>query len=268
MEKILKKQFIYTLIDPITKEVRYIGKTSNPHDRYKRHLQKCYLDKYDKNTHKSRWIKNLLEISEKPIMNIIDECDDSTVNDLEIYWINEYRKNGYNLTNLSNGGEVGVDWTGRKHTKESIEKISKSKDKYKKPVVEYDLSGNIIGEYESLIKASELTGCHIYLISNCCYKKSYYTVSNRTFRFKGDIFDYVSYNKNIQVNSKSICKYDINGNLITTYDSIRDSALQNDTFKSNISSCCKRKINKKTGKFIVVKGFTYRYFTETNGENL
>ena len=53
MKKNSKTQFIYSLIDPITHEIRYIGKTSNPEDRLKRHLQKCYLNKYDKNTYKS-----------------------------------------------------------------------------------------------------------------------------------------------------------------------------------------------------------------------
>ena len=48
--------FIYTLTDPRTNIVRYIGKTKNIDDRYRRHLQKSYLEKYDKNTYKSNWV--------------------------------------------------------------------------------------------------------------------------------------------------------------------------------------------------------------------
>ncbi|HOE57082.1 MAG TPA: hypothetical protein PLI20_05780, partial [Bacillota bacterium] len=82
-----------------------------------------------------------------------------------------------------------------------------------------DLSGNILNEYSSLTEATTSSGYHIYLISKCCKEKKYYTVGGdkfwsnikngepRTFRYRGDPFDYVPYNKNIQVNSKKICKY-------------------------------------------------------------
>ena len=46
---------------------------------------------------------------------------------------------------------------------------------------------------------------------------------------------------------------------------MRDNDITSD---SNIISCCRRKVNKKTGKFIRVKGFTYRYFDDTNGNNI
>jgi len=280
MEKILKKQFIYSLTDPITNEVRYIGKTNNPKDRYSRHLQKCYLEKYDKNTYKSNWIKSLLKIGEKPIMDIIQECDSSTVNELEIYWINKFKIDGYKLTNLSDGGEFGVDWNGRKHTNLSKDKIHNSKLKYMTPVTHYDINGNILSEYESLMEASRKSGHHIYLISNCCKNKGHYTVGGKhfwrkdnnidptTFRYKGDKFDYIPYNKNIQINSRKICKYDLNGKLLQVYDSMRNAAMDSGSDKANILSCCKRKINKKNGKFIIVKGYTWRYNDETKGEDI
>ena len=46
---------------------------------------------------------------------------------------------------------------------------------------------------------------------------------------------------------------------------MRDNTISTE---SNIFSCCIRKVNKKTGKFIRVKGFTYRYFDDTNGNNI
>ena len=280
MEKNLKIQFIYSLNDPITNEIRYIGKTGNIEDRYKRHLSKCYLDKYDKNTYKSNWIKSLIKIGLKPTINIIQECNIENVNELEIYWINKFKIDGIKLTNLSIGGEFGVDWTGKHHTQESKDKIKKSKEKYRTPVIEYDLSGKILNEYESLMEASDKSGYHIHLISNCCKKKGSYTVGGgkfwralsetlpSVFRYKNDIFDYVPYNKNIQVNSKKVCKYDLSGHIIKIYDSVRSASQDNVVSKSNLTSCCKRKINKKTGKFIIVKGYTWRYYDETLGNNL
>ena len=41
--------FIYTLSDPITNEIRYVGKTKNPSDRLKGHIK----ESYKKNTYKT-----------------------------------------------------------------------------------------------------------------------------------------------------------------------------------------------------------------------
>ena len=255
--------YVYTLSDPRTNVVRYVGKTKQPDDRLRRHMQKSYLEKYDKNTHKSNWIKSLLNEDVKPEMNIIDVGDSDNINELEVYWIEQFRQWGFKLTNLSEGGEVGVDWTGRKHKKSSIEKmINNNPDR--KEVVQYDLNGNIIGEFRSQMEAVRETGCHVYLIGICCKEKKYYTVNNTTFRYKGDEFDYVPYNKNKQINSKPIIKYDLSGNFVNRFDSQRDAARDVGTGHSNIKRCCevKYKTNthgKKTDKPIVVKGFTYRY---------
>ena len=101
------------------------------------------------------------------------------------------------------------------------------------------------------------------LISKCCKEKSYYTVNNTTFRFSTDIFDYVPYNKSIQVSSKKICKYNLSGELVEVYDSIKQAVRDNSIASDgNIISCCRRKVNKKNGEYVVVKGFTYRYFDD------
>lgn len=273
--------FIYKLIDPITNEIRYVGKTKDIEDRYKRHMQNCYLNQYDKNTHKSRWIKQLIRQGLSPIIEVIEECHKLNVNDREIFWIKSLKEQNHPLTNLSLGGEVGVDWNGRKHTTEAINKIKKSKEKYKMPVIQYTLSGEMIAEFESLMDAADKSGHHIHLISRCCHQKKYNTVGAKrfwsdknniekasTFRFKGDKFDYTPYNKHIQINSKKVCKYDLNGKLVSIFDSIRSASVdsnQNKSNKSNITSCCRKKINKRTGEFIKVGNFTYRYYDETNG---
>lgn len=149
---------------------------------------------------------------------------------------------------------------------EMIKDKSKINRKRKK-IVQYDLSGNIINHYNSLLESSKKSGCHIYLISNCCKKKSYYTTKGYTFRYEGDPFDYIPYNKSIQITSRKVCKYDLDGKLINIYDSVKQAAREIKDRDSNIIQCCKKKI-KKNGKFITVKGYTWRYFEETEGENL
>ena len=105
--------YIYALSHPITNEVRYIGKTINIKRRYKQHL-------YDKRTksYKSSWIISLKSLGLKPIMTIIEECNDVNWEDREIYWIQQYD----NLTNTQKGGNGGDDYR-RYIPEESIEKI-------------------------------------------------------------------------------------------------------------------------------------------------
>lgn len=104
--------YIYTLSDPDTNEVRYVGKTINTKRRYKQHL-------YDKRqtSHKHSWITSLKKIGLKPIMIIIEECSSDNWEEREIYWISKYN----NLTNNKLGGNGG-DYK-RTISQESIEKI-------------------------------------------------------------------------------------------------------------------------------------------------
>lgn len=44
----MEKVYIYTLEDPITSEIRYVGKANNMKDRYSNHLNSSR----DKGTHK------------------------------------------------------------------------------------------------------------------------------------------------------------------------------------------------------------------------
>jgi len=92
--------YIYTLSDPRTNQVRYIGKSVNPKVRYLRHLR----DRI--NTHCSRWIAELINRGLKPVMQVIAEVpegEDWQV--VERAWIEWGRIAGWNLTNLTAGGD-------------------------------------------------------------------------------------------------------------------------------------------------------------------
>jgi len=49
----MKNTFIYALKDPITLEIRYIGKSNAPKERYTRHLREA---KNKPNNHRLCWI--------------------------------------------------------------------------------------------------------------------------------------------------------------------------------------------------------------------
>lgn len=117
------KTYIYTLSCPITKEVRYVGKTTNIKRRQYQHFNKK-IAKSIANRHLGSWILNLLNDNKKPIFTIIEEVYENW-SEREIYWITQYD----NLCNLTKGGE-GCRKSCSEETKIKISKaqIGISKD--------------------------------------------------------------------------------------------------------------------------------------------
>lgn len=119
---------IYTLKDPRTDLVRYVGQTIvNPNNRYAQHIYQWKRSK--KLTHVNSWIKELYGLNLKPILEIIeDSINKENLNTREIEAISLYKSCGALLCNHTIGGAGGA---GFKHSKESISKrlisISKSK---------------------------------------------------------------------------------------------------------------------------------------------
>lgn len=94
------KSKIYSLIDPITLKVRYIGVTKNSSNkRLNGHLTE------KSTTHKYYWIKKLKEAGLVPIFNIIEEVPHDQRYDREKYWISVMRSMGCDLVNSTDGGE-------------------------------------------------------------------------------------------------------------------------------------------------------------------
>ena len=95
------KVFIYTLEHPITNEVRYVGKTKNPKMRFHNHCNKLHNEK----THKRNWINNLRKENLRPVMEILDEVEESEWKYWEKFWIEQFRQWGFNLVNHTSGGD-------------------------------------------------------------------------------------------------------------------------------------------------------------------
>jgi len=99
------KVYIYSLNDPDSLSVRYIGKTMNLKKRLSSHIneaKRCKGRRYVLN-----WIKSLLDINKKPIINIIEECTQDNWEEKERYWVDHYRKIIPNLCNNADGGLGG-----------------------------------------------------------------------------------------------------------------------------------------------------------------
>jgi predicted GIY-YIG superfamily endonuclease len=64
--------YIYLLRCPISKKVRYVGSSKNPKTRFKQHLK----DAEKNRTKKQKWILELKNKCEIPIMEIVNKIDD------------------------------------------------------------------------------------------------------------------------------------------------------------------------------------------------
>lgn len=207
--------FIYTLSDPISKEIKYIGKTKNLKDRLQRHMNPCNLKQTWQS--KTKWLKYLKNNNLKPIMELLDIGDENNIDQLEIYWISQFKSWGFNLKNETEGGD-GYNWIGKKHKKESIHKI-KMNHPLRKVICQYNIETNeLISEYDSSYDAANLTGLQRGHICKCCKGiKNYNSVGGYYFRFKDNYFKYESPN-----NRKCTIEQYQNNKLIMIFKSTRE----------------------------------------------
>lgn len=120
----------YTLSDPRTPDnIRYLGKTNQKlARRLDQHISatKRANDGKGSKNHNINWISSLLKEGLKPVMIEIDsyECDKNSKDWIifEKYWISQLRTWGFNITNLTDGGDGNQNQV---FSKESQEKKSK-----------------------------------------------------------------------------------------------------------------------------------------------
>ncbi len=129
MKKIyfVSKYLIYGLAHPITKELRYIGKSMSGMSRPNSHCYSYYLKS---DTYHTNWIKSLLVEGLRPEVVIIQELDSPEfLNQREIYWIKHFKELGYSLTNLTLGGEGQWGFRLSDKTKQKLSQIARLRSK-------------------------------------------------------------------------------------------------------------------------------------------
>jgi len=101
----MEKVYIYCLKDT-EENIRYIGKTTNIKRRLYSHIAEATRSKTNRYVH--NWIKSLLKNKQKPIIEIIEICNESNWIEKEQYWIKYYRNIISNLCNSCDGGTGGM----------------------------------------------------------------------------------------------------------------------------------------------------------------
>lgn len=166
---------VYVLIDPNTNKIRYVGMTKLT----LKHRLGLHMSEKLTTTHKTHWINSLKKKNQSPIIKKIDngETPEETA-EKEVYWINYYLDKGEELTN---------------HITSFAPRPYKSfLNKTAKKVIQYDLEGNKIAEFESAMAAAcALGSCsdNSSIYSICNGNSNKYTYKNYVFRFDDDPFD-------------------------------------------------------------------------------
>lgn len=113
--------FLYTLGDPRTGEVRYLGKSDNPFERLKNHWERRR-----EKTHRGAWIRELERAGLRPAMELLDEVPHMEWQFWEREYIRVFRAIGVSLVNTTSGGDGSDSFRGRSHSPEAKEKIRRA----------------------------------------------------------------------------------------------------------------------------------------------
>lgn len=88
------KRLIYALCCPVTKEIHYIGKSSQGFVRPKQHLSNSHSEKI------SEWVKDLKFLGKSPDIKILKYLDDhEDLDTLERYFVDKHMADGAYLLN-------------------------------------------------------------------------------------------------------------------------------------------------------------------------
>jgi len=214
---------IYKLIDPNTNKIRYVGKTKNLQKRYYHHCSLAVCNK--ENTHRSNWIKSLLKNNQKPVIEIIENCNKDNWQQKEIYWI-KYYSNKYDLCNHTIGGDGGKGFSQYKKFK----------------VYQFNKQGKLLNIFNSTKEASIITNTPFEGIKKCL--RGLYKTSNNYHWSKDKTFKWKKRNHN----AKKVLQYDLNNNFIKEFESISKASKILKIQRNSIKNCCQNK-QKTAGKF-------------------
>lgn len=261
----MEKVFIYTLEDPTTNQIRYVGKANNVEKRFKDHLNSSR----DKGTHKRNWINKLKSGGLKPIIKVIDEVPLNNWQFWEQYWYYQLLSWGYKLLNYTTCGE------GLTFGNQTSFKLGHSAKK----VVALNLDGTFNSEYNSILNASLINNISNSNISSVLSKKTksagkliwlYYDEyinlleddinkiilnvkdtgkkGGKETRFEEG---HTPWNKGLNFTrpGKTVYQYDKNMNLIAEYESCAEAARVINGNQDSISNCCRGK-SKSSANFI------------------
>lgn len=245
---------IYTLKDPLTDEIRYVGKTVNTKRRMYLHIAEAKTSK----THKAKWINKLLDSGTKPILEILDEVLDTDWAFWEEYWISQMKSWGFNLCNLTKGGDGVKIWS--EEMKTNMSKIKKGCKGWNKGVSMSDNTKKLLSESRKGKVSGFKNKTHTIEFKNEKSKQMINYFKNNDHGRIGKKHSEDSKKlmcKNCRVSKlikKPILQYSVSDVLLKEWESVVDAGNELGIVPSNIRHAC------KTNEFYrIIGGFKWKY---------
>lgn len=102
---------IYVLLEGWSDEVRYVGQTTRPKQRFRDHERATPLPG-EENSLKRAWVDEAHGRGVAIHMRTIETCTREKADEREAYWVEHYRAAGHRLTNSTEGGAI-ARWIGK-----------------------------------------------------------------------------------------------------------------------------------------------------------
>lgn len=200
---------------------KYVGKAKCLDARVKQHLNR---DRFRYKTWFYNWLNKQIREEKEFFIDVLEEVNAENYIEKEKYWIKHIKENGYNLTNMTDGGDGNNNQIFSKEARE------------KKRIA---MTGRVFSEETRKLISKRLTG---KIVSAETKKK----LSDLN---KGKPCSSIV----IEKLSRKVDQYDLNGNFIQTFNSLTSAAESIGVRKSSLSNA----INlKKVKKF---KGYIWNY---------
>jgi len=188
---------------------KYIGKAKNFTERYNQHINQ---DRFKYDTWFYRWLNKQIREDKPFYVDVLQETNQENWRIDEIYWIKHFRELGYEITNMTDGGDGNNNQVfsketqikksnslkGHKVSPETRLKLSKAhtgkvvkestkqklrehnlgkpcpkhvKESFQRVVLQLDIKGELIKEFQSLTEAAKSINCRKSSLSNVINRK-------------------------------------------------------------------------------------------------
>lgn len=210
-------RYIYLIKDPISNKVVYVGETAKIKERFNTHK---YGHKVSDSKEKIEWINNLKKLGLSPkfeIVKIVETKEQALIEENNL--IMDYINKGFKLFNINN----------------------------RTTIKQYDLNGNLIGEFTNTKDAINKTGIRPRLnrASSGNYQWSYSD-------FKPDLIVKKELGKKIKC--KKVLQIDKIGNIVAEFEGVRIASKITGIDHRSISQVASGSLIRKTAG-----GFKWKY---------
>lgn len=275
IKEVINMGYIYKITNLVNKKP-YVGKTVNTVAvRWAKHKDEAFNQNSPWLIHRAMRKYGI----ENFVIEELEKCSDEILSEREQYWIrviNSYFKDGYGY-NMTIGGD-GIQQYSDAQILElwnqgfNCDKIAKilsccthtvyhriaaiigpnaatqrRAETNRKPILQYDLNGNFLRSWSSMLEAQKQLGLSAGSLTACCQKK--YTQAGGSLWKTADDdtpIEQLMINYAKSKNCNAVDKIDKDGNILATYPSATAGARANNVHASAITNICNHKYGHKT----------------------